>query len=111
MPQTFKPKPCVECLETYTPTGACQKRCPKCMAKGPASRPSRAAKVTTPHPFGKDVPAGPAVKKVNGTRQALTPSMTINCTMLDAVAIFHALAEAGCTCLVFGNTKLTIEAV
>ena len=104
MPQPCKPKACVDCNKTYTPTSNVQKRCPDCM-KNYKPWLAKPAKAAAPHPLGPDV------KKSNVSRTALAPSITVNCTMQDTVAIFHALAAAGCSELVFGNTKITIEAV
>jgi hypothetical protein len=106
-----KKKVCVDCTKEFIPSGNCQKRCPECAAKITSGTHPKMAKARTSHPFGKDIAAAPAIKKANGSRAAAAPALTVACTMQDTVAIFHALADAGCTCLVFGNTKITIEAL
>lgn len=94
MPQACNPKVCIDCKKNYVPTSNVQKRCPDCMKN---------------HKY--TAPKMPKPPKANGARAASAPHLTVACTMQDTVAIFHALADAGCTCLVFGNTKITIEAL
>lgn len=106
-----KEKPCIDCSKKFTPTGNCQKRCPECTEKHAAAS-STHPKRAQEHPFDKDVPGrlrGPGLAKTPAAQTI--PSITVACTMQDTVAIFHALAQAGCTELVFGNTKFSIEAL
>jgi hypothetical protein len=100
-PAIRQPKICIDCHNTYTPTGACQKRCPKCAAKKPVTKPK------AEHPFGADVPRA---KKppVIPARPGLNAQIA---SLQDAVSVFRSIADAGCTSLVFGNTRITVEAL
>jgi hypothetical protein len=109
MAQPCNPKACIDCHKTYTPTSNVQKRCPACMKEHKHVAKPKAAKAE--HPFGKDLAAAPVIKKANGSRAAASPAITVACTMHDTVAVFRALADAGCTCLVFENMKISIEAL
>jgi len=127
-----KKKVCVDCMKEFVPTGNCQMRCPECAAKKNSATHPKTAKVRTPHHFGKDIqPSNAAItrtirkgepvdakdfgdiqpSKAATTLIAASPAITVACTMHDTVAVFRALADAGCTCLVFANMKIEIEAL
>lgn len=123
-----KEKNCIDCKEAFIPTGNNTKYCPKCIQK--KTHKAKVKHSATVHPLGKTiiekllVPQGIVDAAVRQTKSGLSapltvatkhnvlmPSLTANCTMQDAVAIFRGLAEAGCSSIVFGTTKITIEAL
>jgi hypothetical protein len=126
-PAVHKEKNCIDCQKFFVPTGQNQKRCPECAAKKNSGTHPKTAKAT-PHPFGDTITEklvrpgiAAAVKRAdaaekNGFRikksiQPVVSAITVNCAFQDTIGIFRALAASGCTSLVFGNIKITIETV
>lgn len=110
MPQKCKLKTCTDCHKTYIPTSNVQKRCPDCMKikshhLGTRTRKfPRPAAAKAPHPLGNDG-ATPAASRLEPSRDKAPLSLQ------GAVDLFCLLSDAGCTALVFGSTKISIEKV
>jgi hypothetical protein len=80
-----------------------------------------APKPKSDHPFGETITdklvrpgIAAAIKRAdsNGKKeQTVFRTVTIEGAFQETIQVFQTLAASGCTCLVFGNIKITIETV
>jgi hypothetical protein len=90
MPQPCKPKVCVDCKKTYTPTSNVQKRCPDCIKTH------------------KYVPANPqpaSDKKAVVVHHSASKPQAGN----NFAGFLRNLSDNGVTGIVFGDIKISID--